>query len=399
MTKKLEPMINEATAALVPTFCAAILPEAVEAPAWLPIPYADVPYDRDGIRGIQRLDPAIAATLAANWNAAMATDPRGAAGMPLYVGHPDYHANAAAREAWVRDQPPASGWIREMRATPNALEMRVDWTKAGAGLVTDRVYRFFSPYFLSELINTEHGIKIYAPRTIKSAGLTNTPNWPMPPMVNAANTTGGYEDGTNMNLLQRLIALLGDEAIATDDDVVSAVQKMIEAIKTLRESVDARWAAEDAARQALPNAGDTFALASGCIAHFGTLAETLNARADLVDPLTGELATLRGDFARHLVGDAVSRGALLQDHAAARIADMVNAGDAFGTKAKELASLPKLMKTAATATDTAARNTDAVERRQQVLDLVHAEMDKGLGYDPAFARVRKQNPALFALQP
>ncbi len=208
-----------------------------------------------------------------------------------------------------------------------------------------------------------------------------------------------------MNLLQRLIALLGDATIATEDDLVNAVQKMISGLKALRDSIDARWKAEDAARQALPNAGDPFALAEGLIANMDGLLAAANARAteleasqtDLVATLNAKVVAERTAHAETLVHAAVSRGAVLQEHAASRIADMVNAGDAFADKARELASLPALMKTEPRTQGVEARSTEIADRRARFHEFVNAAMPAhGNDYDAAFAAVAKEHPELLS---
>jgi phage I-like protein len=349
------------------------------------------------VTGTQRLNQAVAERLVAGMTRAMTIDTRLAAGLPFYVGHPDF-INAADPDSarrWMQEQPPSFGWIKEFSAGPQSLLLRVEWTAEGAALVNSKKYRFFSPFFRSAKAGVEKGVQIFEPRLIQSAGLTNTPNWPMPPMVNAALTDGGDTTEGGMDLLQRLIALIGDAELKTDDDVVSAVSKMIEAAKALKKSVESRWDAEDAARAALPNASDPFALAAGYIAHIGATVETLNARAGLVDGLQAKLDAAVKAHATGLVHAAVARGAVLQAHADSRIADMCHAGDAFAAKADELAALPPLMRTESRTGDVATRSTAVADRRAQFHEFVNARMADGkLGYDAAFAAVMKEHPAL-----
>lgn len=382
---------------LEPTINAVCLPDCATAPEWLPIPYADVPYDVNGVSGMQRLNAQVAARLVENMTRAVRLDMRLVAGLPFYVGHPDFVNSADPEQltAFLQRQPPAIGWIKEFRAGPDSLDMRVEWTESGTALVNGKTFRFFSPFFRSEKTIVENGMQIYEPRLIQSAGLTNTPNWPMPPMVNAALQTGGNQLETGMDLLHRLIALIGDANLKTDDDIVSAVQKMIAAAQALKASVDSRWAAEDAARAALPNASDPFALANGFILHLGGTVQTLNARAALVDALQARLTAERTAHATTLVNAAVVRGAVLQEHAAGRIADLVNAGDVFADKARELSALPPLMKTGSQTSDVAPRSAVVADRRARFQEFVNARMSaRSESYDAAFAAVAKEHPEL-----
>lgn len=392
---------------LTPTLNAVAMP-ADAAPEWLTVPFGEVPYDVNGVKGLQRLNPAVCERLVNAMSRAMTLDPRNSGGFPFYVGHPDFinSADPAALTAWLQNQPPAVGWIKAFRAAADALELRVEWTAEGRALVNAKTYRFFSPFFRSEPVAQEGGVQIYEPRLIQSAGLTNTPNWPMPPMVNAALPDGGTMEG-GMNLLQRLIALLGDESVQDDDAMVMAVSKLIEAAKALKASVESKWQAEDAARLALPNAGDPFALAAGFIAHLeGSVsvatanAAALAEKAGLVATLGAQLTAARTAHAETLVNAAVSRGSVLQEHAASRVADLVNAGEGFAAKAAELASLPPLMKTASATADAGPRTVQVADRRARFQELVNAAMpDCGNDYDKAFASVASKHPELLGGSP
>lgn len=383
---------------------AVVLPGG-DAPEWLRVPYGDVPYFDGKTWSMQRLNAAVAEKLVSLMQRAARLDKRLAAGQPFYVGHPDFYDSTDKHQinAWMQNQPPATGWIKEIRAGADALELRVEWTAEGESLVNSRTYKFFSPYFLCALVGKEkiNGVEmeIYEPRLLKSAGLTNTPNWPMPPMVNAAITNGGVKEGS-MNLLQRLIALIGDTGITTEDDAINAVSKIITAVRKLQQSIDARWEAEDAARRALPNAGDPLALIEGYIAKLETTAEAANASAAQVENLTAALNAARTSLATRCVHAAVARGAVLQEHAESRIADCVNAGDAFAARLCEIDALPKLMKTEPETDGIAQRANTVADRRAQIHELVSAAMPAfNNDYDRAFASVRKSRPDLFGEEP
>lgn len=383
----------------------AVAMPAGDAPEWIAVPYCDAPYNLNVV-GVQRLNAAVAAQLVSLMERAMRMDARLAAGLPIYVGHPDYFDRDDKEQvnAWMQHQPPALGWIKELRAGEAALELRVEWTPDGERLVNSRTYKFFSPFFRSAPAGREtvNGIvtQIYEPRLIQSAGLTNTPNWPMPPMVNAAILNGGETKEGSMNLLQRLIALLGDAAIKTEDDAVNAVSNIINAVKKITESVEARWKAEDAARQALPNAGDPLELIAGYIGNLEQTADAAAQTAALAETLNARLAETRTEFARNIVGAAVARGAVLQEHAESRVQDMVNAGDAFAAKAAEIDALPKLMKTDSATGGIPARGREVADRRAKIYEMVNAAMPEfGGDYDRAFAHVRKTRPDLFGEEP
>lgn len=361
MKTKTVLLVNSADAGKLYTLIdAAILSLSPDgkAPDELVIVYADVPYSRDGLKGIQRFRKADAELLAAEWRERLASDPRAAAGIPMYIGHPDYTAGDPEAELiLVQKQPPSYGWIKALVVADDGLHMPIEWTAKGRELVEGREYRFFSPALRSAQTGMEGGVMIYSPRILRSCGLTNTPNWPQAPLVNAANENeGGADEGNNqMTLLERIGKVFG-KTFATDEEALTHVTTVnAEAVKA-------------------------------------TDALTVNtAQAEKIKGLRTSLATM-------CVNAQVARGAVLKDHAATRIADLVNAGDSIGDRIKELESLPSLMKTVETvhAETVQKRASDIAERSQRVQDFVNAKMtSQHLSYDAAFSAVSREHPELF----
>lgn len=64
---------------------------------------------------------------------------------------------------------PAVGWIKGLEVRDGAIWGRVEWTPMGAGLVSERAYRYLSPVFTYDFNTGEIG-------KLMSAGLTNQPN-------------------------------------------------------------------------------------------------------------------------------------------------------------------------------------------------------------------------------
>jgi hypothetical protein len=345
-------MIHEST---LESFFHGMIPDGATAPEWVQIPFGHIDYNRDGITGKQVLDAECANGICAWFASERKGNPRCAAGLPFYVGHPDYCPTPEQTAKWLREQPPAIGWVKELRPAVNSLDLRVEWTAEGRRLIESGTYKFFSPYFLAE----KEGRDRYPVRRIKSCGLTNTPNWPLAPMVNSDTQTDGADEKEKqvMTLLERLLALLKDESITTDDQVVERVQALIN-------SADEEKKKEEV--------------------------ETVNAAT-----AKAKEGATRKAFATHVVNAAVGRGAILQEHSASRVEDMVNAAD-ISAKAKEIDGLPPLMKTEASAADAAKRTASANTRREEIQSLVNAEMTKtGRSYDDCFAYVVKTKPELF----
>ena len=151
-----------------------------------------------------------------------------------------------------------------------------------------------------------------------------------------------------MELLQRLIAILGLEGGATEDQLVMAFTKLVEAAKKIQEAVEAKWDAEDAARAALPNEmpmdeaiGKVLVLVDdGAVA----LANEKTARTQIEESLTVEKAARtaaeesftaeRKERVVLLVNEAVSSGKILPADKDTWLKDL---GEDFAKKSLALA--------------------------------------------------------------
>lgn len=218
-----------------------------------------------------------------------------------------------------------------------------------------------------------------------------------------------------MNLLQRLLALIGGDTAKTEDDVVGFVQNLIDSAKATLAATKARWDAEDAARAcdtSMPNSSPAEALGAllkllddkGAAAktEHATLVNSLAAAETGRQEAQASLIAFRTAAAEPLVALAVSGGRVLPAKREEALASLVNAAtpEAFTAAAAELAARTPVMKVAATAGSDRRRDTDVRARQDQILSLVNSRMtSKSEDYDSAFAAVRKENPALFQETP
>lgn len=110
---------------------------------------------------------------------------------------------------------PAAGWIVELEGREDGLWGRVEWTDRGRGYVEAKEYRYISPVMYVR----ETDSRCYC---LLNAALTNHPAIDgMTPVAAKEN-----EGGTEMELLQRLIEMLGLAPEATEEDVVGAVAEL-----------------------------------------------------------------------------------------------------------------------------------------------------------------------------
>lgn len=106
----------------------------------------------------------------------------------------------------------AAGWIKELRVFPNGIWGRVEWTAEAAQRIGARQYRYLSPMFTHD--------KGGAIIRLAGAGLVNMPNLEL--------TSINSQQGTSMDLIAQLRALLGLPESADEAAVLEAVKAMAE---------------------------------------------------------------------------------------------------------------------------------------------------------------------------
>ena len=363
------------------------------APSTLRVPYAEVPYDRDGIVGLQRFGLTEAEAMVSFWNQSNGAggNRKGACG---YVGHPDYLSSPESAEKFLREEPEAVVWITGINATNDALELQVEWTPQGEKMVTERKYRFFSPFWLSEHGPREKGTQIFYPRVLQSLGLTNNPNWKMPPIINSSSKhNGGNNKGESQmkDWLLKLKKLLNSESEISEDGALDIFKAMANSLATMR------------TKGLELTKGKTYAETPEGTASL--MLDTINTQTLEVDrlgkvetansTLSVEMQTLRKTCATTLVNSAVLKGTVLKDHINSKVEEMVNATD-FATSVECLNALPPLMKvTDKHSKDASKGSMDVHTRRAKIQGLVNSAQANGLNYDQAFAKVQADSPELF----
>lgn len=109
---------------------------------------------------------------------------------------------------------PAAGWIKGLDVRDGALWGRVEWTPKAASLIQAREYRFLSPVFRHDKTG-----RILA---LEGAGLTHYPNLDLEPVA--------HQKGEPMNeeLLERLRYMLNLPTLATSEEIVAELEKLIQ---------------------------------------------------------------------------------------------------------------------------------------------------------------------------
>lgn len=222
-------------------------------------------------------------------------------GRPVYIGHPDHKA---FRDRYKDTRSYARVW--KATVANEKLGFRMTWGKKGTEMVSDGEFDTFSPHWDVSIANAADGQppRLY-PTKLKSLGMTNMPN------IEGVSPIANEEEEDNMNLLERLVALIGKDDVKTDDEVIGFVQSAITGLKAIYDSLEMRWKAEDAARAV---ANEAEGLAGELAALLGVLDGKLQvsiANEALVDGTKAELSVANERFeaaVNMLVGGAIATG-------------------------------------------------------------------------------------------
>ena len=161
---------------------------------------------------VQHCSRAAFEAMVANWKAAGAPD------VLVDVDHAS--ATGGSTEA--------AAWARNLRVEDDGLCADFELTPKGRALVEGRSYRFVSPGWTLADDGT--------PLALCSVALTNRPNLPVKPVVNADGAGGRDPDDPNNETkgnpemdLKKIAAALGLPETATEEEVIAAIASMKDA--------------------------------------------------------------------------------------------------------------------------------------------------------------------------
>lgn len=127
-------------------------------------------------------------------------------------------------------QAPASGWVKELIYTPEAIIAKVEWTQKAQEYLKNKEYRYLSPVVLTRKKDN----KAVA---LHSLALTNTPAINgMFAIVNSANIETENDTGGKGMDLQKLKELLGLPADAAEEAVMNALMEKLGSAEKKEES-------------------------------------------------------------------------------------------------------------------------------------------------------------------
>lgn len=222
----------------------------------------------------------------------------------IYEGHPDDPVFADQHK-----NQRAVGWVTGASVSNEGMTFTVRYNRYGQELIDEGAYSFYSQRWGLEIADPTAANLVGRPARILSFGLTNTPNWPNPaiaaangisiyPEVNMPDQ-GATEGAPPVNtLMQRLLALIGDELVKTGDDIVARFQQLLDVAKKVKEAVELRWKAEDAARTATANEATPLDKLLALFKADGDALAAANAKVIELTPAAAKAPALEADVAR-----------------------------------------------------------------------------------------------------
>jgi hypothetical protein len=361
------------------------------------IPYGEFPHKV----GLQIFDRAAADAMVANHGGMLnrlASWARGqAASYPVYVGHPDLPGSKDTDKR-------AYGWIEGMVAENDGLRLTVKWSDAGRELVENAHFKFYSPLWWTKPVKRG----VVRPVSLKSMGLTNDPNIPVPALANEAQEHGdpsmetqaeGSEENesqqTNDDMKELLLAL-GLEEGATMEDALAKIAEL-------------KKPAENTDPDALKKAEDAKAYAEA--EKVKAEEEKVAAENSLTDA-NKKIVSLEAFLtaaANNAVDAAVTAGKITMAEREAKVSELLAAND-FATALQDLGKMTAKVKTTSATGDLGGAKTRMVvaandaskaarEERAQLVENefqnTNASLSLGQRKRIAWERAQKKNPEAF----
>lgn len=346
------------------------------------VPFGEFPHKQ----GLQIFDRAAAEEIVATHNSALNRLAKffGGGSYPIYVGHPDLPGSKDTDKR-------AYGWIENMRVTDEGLHLSAKWSDTGRELVENAHFKFYSPLWWTRKV--KGGIR---PVALKSMGLTNDPNIPVPALANE------YESQTEEPMDKELLAALGLEEGATVEDAMVAITALKEAAQKPAESEEEKPAESEEEK---PAETEEEKPAESEVAKPAESEEEKPAENERVTDLEARL----GVAVANAVDQAVATGRLTPAEADAKRTELLAAND-LAAALQELGKLPPKVKTSSATGNlggaksrlVVAANDEAKAQREERTQLVANEfaatnpaLPEGERKRIAWERARRKNPDLF----
>jgi phage I-like protein len=234
----------------------------------------------------------------------------------------------------------AACWVTDMEARADGVWAKGEWSDEGEAAIKNRRYRYLSPVWFPKQTQRIDATR-FRPIEVNDAGLTNKPvlGAALQPFWNRADETfQGREAETttaDKNHMQKIIALLGLAATATEDEIVSKVQAFKNRIAEL-EPFQGRLTTLQDQHTALKNRHDSLLTASvekTLVEFKGVITEESKDawKNRLTSDFDGTVTLLKGI-------KAPAAGAKLPVHQDGKHAETTVEGDAFKNRDDKITS-------------------------------------------------------------
>jgi hypothetical protein len=203
-----------------------------------------IPYgNHDHAQGLQVFDKGSGVEMANEFNSLAAKATRLLfGGLPVYVGHPDHPSFANE----YKDKR-AVGWLKEVKALEEGLDLGIAFTKRGTELIANEEFKFISPNWWAKPVAGRS--KQYRPSRLKSIGLTNDPEIPVGPLMLANEAGGGETDAATQLANEKTARETAETALANEKTARETAETALANERTALATERTALANEKTARQ------------------------------------------------------------------------------------------------------------------------------------------------------
>ncbi len=233
------------------------------------IPFGEYPVDvfmpgKSGmvkVVGLQIVDEIAANEMSADMSGVIGFLKGAGMGRPVFAGHP-YHPDASVNSRWNDRR--SRGFVKsiEVDKERNAIRLNTKYNSIGKAEVEDAQFVYHSPEWSLTPIKDaagkqmkKNGMPLFRPKALRSAGLTNHPNIPVPSIISANEDAPAAS-----SLADSIKAALVKEGLIKEDDSDDVILQFIGTlISSLAYARDAKQREADqcaAMAAALPDAGN-----------------------------------------------------------------------------------------------------------------------------------------------
>lgn len=188
------------------------------------------------MRGLQCFTREAAQRMTENFRSLRSKLARKFSGLPVYIGHPD-DPDYSGKEGHTDKDP--CGYVSDIEDRDDGCYVRIQWNDRGNNLVKANHYRYLSPRWAMQALNSANS---FEPVRLLSIGLTNKPNIPDTALANEQNDSNDEISSSDASDLSDEIQELRKQAdefyqlACGADDTIRSLRQQLEDAETRFES-------------------------------------------------------------------------------------------------------------------------------------------------------------------